>query len=118
VTRDVERIEKQPRMATRRRWLRPSKRAQQRAELEREELDAARLVVFERARGRCEAMVGPQCRRVGSQAHHKLPRSQGGTHDPENLLWVCGGPGGCHQAIHENPNMAYARGLLLRRGVL
>lgn len=114
MSRDVTRLDKPaPREAKKSRWPRRVSRKKQ-AEIERGELADARATIIVRSHGRCEAETGPRCLRVGSHAHHKLPRSAGGRHDPETLLWVCAP---CHQIIHENPNMAYARGLLIRRGV-
>lgn len=48
----------------------------------------------------------------GEHPHHILPRSQGGTHDPSNLLWVSAV---AHRWIHENPEQSYRLGLLKRR---
>lgn len=101
-----------PRLALKRTWMRPSKRARQRLEQERAELVEARAAIIVRSKGRCEAQCSIECTRVGTQAHHKLPRSAGGPHTAENLLWV---DDKCHAAIHAYPNMARARGLLKSR---
>ena len=82
---------------------------------EREQSAAARfrLAVAMRSGGWCEAHT-PSCapgRHEGTQAHHRLMRSQGGTHDPENGLWVCS-PG--HLYIHAQPAESYEKGWLLR----
>jgi hypothetical protein len=65
--------------------------------------------VRQRAHDGCEAAVPQVCRGHGSQAHHVLRRSQGGTNEPSNLLWVCLW---CHEWIHRHPAEAKARGLL------
>lgn len=35
-------------------------------------------------------------------AHHRLPRSRGGKHTADNRAWLCGGPGGCHDLVHQH----------------
>ncbi len=53
-------------------------------------------MVKARARGRCEV---PGCRNhIWLQCHHRRLRSEGGTHDPENLIVVCQP---CHDALHD-----------------
>lgn len=37
------------------------------------------------------------CGRLGTDAHHKTFRSQGGNDEPGNLLWLCRY---CHDGIH------------------
>lgn len=70
--------------------------------------------LLERSLGRCEvAWDGLRCTRAGDHAHHRLRRSQGGTDDVDNLLWVCAP---CHAQIHSWPLASYARGYLLHRG--
>ncbi|HYG69033.1 MAG TPA: HNH endonuclease signature motif containing protein, partial [Anaeromyxobacteraceae bacterium] len=51
--------------------------------------------IRERDLGRCQA---PGCSRWAVHAHHIIPRSQGGTDDPWNLVALCG----CHhlRGIH------------------
>ncbi|HEY6004453.1 MAG TPA: HNH endonuclease signature motif containing protein [Anaeromyxobacter sp.] len=51
--------------------------------------------VRERDLGRCQV---PGCSRRAVHAHHIIPRSQGGTDDPENLVALCA----CHhlRGIH------------------
>lgn len=71
----------------------------------------ARSFVKGRADGRCEASL-PCCVGRGAHAHHIQMRSQGGTDEPGNLLWVCAL---CHARIHDNPAESYAAGLLRRR---
>lgn len=78
---------------------------------ESEELGTARRVVRSRSGGVCEAST-PACTRAAVHAHHIRLRSQGGTHEPSNLLDVCAA---CHRHIHENPEESYRYGLL-RRG--
>ncbi len=60
---------------------------------ERPLLDAARQACFDRD--------GHRCRRCGSahnlHAHHVRRRSQGGAHDPRNLLTLCEK---CHRHVH------------------
>ncbi len=65
--------------------------------------------IRERAGERCEARIDPVCRGNGSQAHHVTRRSQGGTNEPANLLFVCLW---CHEWIHRHPAEARERGLL------
>lgn len=67
--------------------------------------------VLDRSEGRCEAKFSNLCRGRASQAHHVLPRSQGGDDTPGNLLAVCVA---CHAAIHDFP-LAARKGGLLRR---
>lgn len=77
------------------------------------ELDAAIEIVKTRARGRCEIeWTSVVCTRWGTQAHHRLPRSAGGPHVPDNLLWACDA---CHDTAHANPEQARVRGVILSR---
>ena len=39
----------------------------------------------------------PGCRRVARHVHHNIPRCQGGTDDPQNLVYLCQR---CHVAHH------------------
>ena len=56
---------------------------------------SVRRMVHRRARGRCEM---PGCRSTRClEIHHIVPRSLGGTHDPENLILLCDG---CHASHH------------------
>ena len=91
----------------------PLPKVGKRAKAQRSDLDAFRAAVRERAGGWCEANT-PSCppgRHHGSEAHHRLMRSQGGTHHVDNGLWVCGG---AHIFIHAQPGESYARGWLIR----
>ncbi len=75
-----------------------------------ESLADARRAVFARSVGRCEANW-PGCTTGAEHAHHRLRRSQGGKHTPENLLAVCSH---CHEQIHRNPARAYELGHMTR----
>lgn len=75
-----------------------------------EGLAEARQQTFARSLGRCEARWDG-CTQAAEHAHHRLRRSQGGKHTPDNLLAVCSH---CHEQIHRNPERAYDLGHLLR----
>lgn len=45
----------------------------------------------------------------GLHVHHIVRRSQGGTHDDDNLVTLCAGH---HGYVHEHPALARERGLL------
>lgn len=63
-----------------------------------EALAAVRPVVLARACHRCERCGLPE-RVVGAlHMHHRLRRSQGGTHEASNLVALCRG---CHGEIHD-----------------
>ena len=66
--------------------------------------------VRRRSGGRCEAGL-PGCTMAAHHQHHRLLRSQGGSHVSPNLLDVCAF---CHGLIHANPEYSYDRGLLIR----
>jgi len=68
---------------------------------------------FVRARsgGWCEAGVSDDCTRHGTELHHIVRRSQGGTNDDENLRLLCHQ---CHSWTHRNVAAAYQLGLLRR----
>lgn len=57
---------------------------------------ATRQEVADRSRGLCEADL-EMCIHRAEQIHHKKYTARGGTHNPINLLHVCGP---CHEAIH------------------
>ena len=82
-------------------------------EREQPALAAMKLGVHLRSGGMCEVRT-PSCRvgpHEGSDVHHRLMRSQGGSHDPENGLLVCPP---AHIYIHANPGESYQRGWLVR----
>lgn len=64
----------------------------------KEALDAVRDAVLARANYACER-CGKDCK---LELHHRLPRSRGGSHTPDNLAALCRW---CHSEIH-----AHARG--------
>lgn len=72
----------------------------------------SRQWTLDRAHGRCEVRVSPDCTGRAEHVHHILMRSQGGTHDIGNLLAVCHR---CHGHIHANPAESYEAGWLHRR---
>lgn len=92
--------------------LRPMSKKRRRAEVE---LAKSKQVVHRRAGGLCEARGFwlDECGWYGTTAHHVLPRSAGGGHEPTNLLWICRQH---HHFIHTNPERAYELGLLKKRG--
>lgn len=69
----------------------------------------ARNAVERRSNGVCEARAYFGCVGTGEHAHHVQRRSQGGSDDPGNLLWVCFA---CHGWIHDHPLLATKAGLL------
>lgn len=74
----------------------------------------SRVIVMERAYGRCEANT-PACpprEHAGTQCHHVLRRSAGGGHDPSNLLYVCDA---AHDHIHGHVEESLANGWLRSR---
>lgn len=101
-------LQRKTRLATRSRLRTSSKRwGGQRS------LQQARKFVRGRAHERCEIET-PACTpgwHRGEHAHHVRMRSQGGSDDPGNLLWVCAAG---HRWIHDNPAESYRRGYLQR----
>lgn len=72
-------------------------------------------IVLERSGGVCEVRL-PGCLGRARNTHHVLPRSAGGTDDPENLLALCGsGTTGCHGWLHAHPEEARKMGILRSR---
>lgn len=62
----------------------------------------------------CGVGIGPEGRGVGWALHHRLLRSQGPRHTPDNLITVCQlGASHCHDWIHGNPTDARKGGWLL-----
>jgi hypothetical protein len=59
---------------------------------------ATRRLVLARDRHQCQR---PGCdHTLFLEIHHIIPRSQGGSNNPENLSSLCSG---CHQLLHDNP---------------
>lgn len=79
----------------------------------RPDLPDAREDCARRARWLCEVagLVPHECPGRGTEAHHRRMRSQGGSDDMDNLLWVCGP---AHRWIHANPEQSYRAGWLVR----
>lgn len=75
-----------------------------RGRADRSELDRVRASVLKRARNRCERcglssdIVGPL------HLHHRLRRSQGGTHVASNLAALCRD---CHDEVHNGARDAH-----------
>lgn len=102
----------EPRFKVERKPKKPKRlrRVGKKGERDREELAETKPVLLERSRGRCEARTSSLCTGVGVHAHHVRRRSQGGSNDPTNLLWVCFF---CHAAIHANPEQARELGMIV-----
>lgn len=94
--------------------IRPTERSLER---KREHIDAMvelRPLVFERDNYHC-ARCGNDYLVAALEAHHRLPRGNGGPDTMENLVSLCGpNPLGCHGHIHAHPDEGYASGLLIR----
>lgn len=73
--------------------------------------ERARHIVAERSNGYCEAGT-PNCRGPLDQVHHRKGRDGDLVDDVDLLLGVCWA---CHEYIHRNPAVSYARGWMLRR---
>jgi HNH endonuclease len=77
-----------------------------------------RVIVTARAMGRCEWCGRP----AALQLHHRLFRSRGGSHGPENLVALCGSGNhtGCHGRAHGagpgDLEAAIAAGMTIPRG--
>ncbi len=59
--------------------------------------DMWRMLVENRALGRCQARLHPDCPGWGAQAHHRLRRQHPGANRVENGRWVCHL---CHGWLH------------------
>lgn len=73
---------------------------------------ATRARIQARSGGRCEALGCPACPEgphAGAELHHVIRRGQGGSHDDENLRWICSA---AHCWVHANPAAARELGLL------
>lgn len=85
-------------------------------------MNPTRLLVLGRAGYVCEVCEGTLEGVHGHSLHHRRPRGMGGSKDPAthtaaNFLAVCGsGTTGCHGWIEQHRALAYASGLLVRRG--
>lgn len=86
----------------------PLRRVGARKKRERRDERSFQRAVIARAKGRCE-----RCRRrpdldecLALEAHHIVPRSRAPgwefLHDPKNGAALCGGPAGCHAAVHDH----------------
>jgi len=76
-------------------------------------LAKSRKIVAGRSGGRCEASIRGVCSGGAECVHHVLRRSQGGGHEPENLLHLCHR---CHGWVHANPAVSMEKGWLRKRG--
>ena len=56
------------------------------------------LMMVHRAKGRCERCDDVLPDRL-LQVHHRLPRSQGGKDEPDNIAVLCFG---CHRGVHDH----------------
>ena len=72
---------------------------------------ANRDAVGRRSNGWCE-IIHLNCSGRATEVHHRLMRSQGGGHDVDNLLHLCGAG---HRLVHDNPEHSYGKGWLLHR---
>lgn len=106
-------VDREDRAAARRTASRKTRRQRAGRRSEDQTWVQARQWACGRAQGRCEARCAPSCAGRGAEAHHRRRRSQGGSDELENLLWVCAW---CHTWIHEHPAVAYEKGWLLRAG--
>lgn len=92
--------------------MRQSSAARQRRQEHAEAIGALRSAVFARDGWAC-VLCGAT---APLEAHHRLPRGQGGIDSMENLVTLCGpNPAGCHGRVHGRPrDVGYPSGLLLR----
>ena len=75
----------------------------------------ARYDVYERAGGRCELMITPDCTGRCEQVHHKAGRGGPDPHRLDNLIGCCLH---CHQHVHSQPQQAYDNGWSIRKNGL
>ena len=73
---------------------------------------SSRAAIYARAEGMCEAMATIRCERQGHQVHHIAGRQGPDPHRLDNLLLVCRH---CHDFIHNQPELSYQRGWMVRR---
>lgn len=78
--------------------------------------DATKRLVADRADGLCEIAVPGVCVGVGSEFHHRRPRSSGGSRDERlgrvtNCLLLCVA---CHRFVESRRSRAYDAGWLVR----
>lgn len=104
-----------PRKPLKRTPLKRSQKPIKRAPVKRKTQTNGKLVksrkeVSARSGGQCEARLDI-CTGQAQAVHHVLRRSQGGGHEPENLLHLCNA---CHGWVHANPAKAVEKGLLRR----
>ena len=76
---------------------------------------SARRGVFERAGGRCELMITPECTGRCEQVHHKAGRNVPDPHRLELLIGCCLH---CHTYLHSHVAESYERGWMVRRNGL
>lgn len=70
---------------------------------------SVRAEVERRSGGKCEAQTG-QCTHRATILHHRRRRSQGGSGDADNALYVCNP---CHLYIHANIEESARNGWLV-----
>jgi len=65
-----------------------------------------RVLACERADGLCEYPTehAPGCNGQGTECHHIIPRSLGGTHELENLCWISRA---CHEQAEATNSAAW-----------
>lgn len=84
---------------------------------------AQRAVLATRDEHRCQGCGRnlAELRRIGLrlEAHHRLPKSRGGTNDLANGVMLCGlgSYAGCHRKVDHDREWGYARGLVLHTGL-
>lgn len=59
-----------------------------------------RKKIEKRSGGKCEALIsGARCGAKGTDVHHIIPLSKGGTNSPSNLIMLCLA---CHEKRHRH----------------